>query len=50
MLAGWTDDSGQDLAEYALLLSLVVLVAMAGVNILADAEIWNVWTQMSSAL
>jgi Flp pilus assembly pilin Flp len=30
------DDEGQDLAEYALLLSLIALVAIAGMTLLGD--------------
>lgn len=30
----WTDDSGQDLAEYALLIALIAIVVIAAVTLL----------------
>lgn len=32
----WADDSGQDLAEYALLISLIALVVIAAVTLLGQ--------------
>lgn len=33
----WKDESGQDLAEYALVLALICLVAIASMNTIAQA-------------
>jgi Flp pilus assembly pilin Flp len=33
----WHDESGQDLSEYALLLALISLAAVAGMNSMAQA-------------
>ena len=39
----WRDDSGQDLAEYALLIALIALVAIVAVTLLGNniAAIFN---------
>jgi len=39
----WTDESGQDIAEYGLLLALIALAAIAAVTALgtAVAGFWN---------
>ena len=34
--AFWTDESGQDLAEYALLVALIALVVIAAVTMLGE--------------
>jgi Flp pilus assembly pilin Flp len=33
----WNDDSGQDMAEYALLLALIALVLVVSINLFRDA-------------
>jgi pilus assembly protein Flp/PilA len=45
----WTEESGQDLTEYALLLVLVALAAIASMKVLATA-IANVYTTAASDL
>lgn len=45
----WTDDHGQDLTEYALLLGGIVLAMLGAVAELEDA-IRNLWTTMDSRL
>jgi pilus assembly protein Flp/PilA len=45
----WTQESGQDLTEYALLLVLVALAAIASMKVLATA-IANVYTTAASDL
>ena len=45
----WKDESGQDLTEYALLLVLVALAAIASMKVLATA-IANVYTTAAADL
>jgi Flp pilus assembly pilin Flp len=45
----WRDEKGQDLVEYALLLSLLAIAAVAGLGPLANT-VNNVWTTTNSAL
>jgi pilus assembly protein Flp/PilA len=45
----WRDESGQDLTEYALLLVLVALFAIASMKVLATA-IANVYTTAAADL
>jgi Flp pilus assembly pilin Flp len=45
----WKDESGQDLTEYALLLVLVALFAIASMKVLATA-IRNVFTTAAADL
>jgi len=45
----WQDEAGQDLTEYALLLVLVALAAIASMKVLATA-IANVYTTAASDL
>jgi Flp pilus assembly pilin Flp len=45
----WKDESGQDLTEYALLLVLIALVAIASMNAIATA-IKAVFTKTASDL
>jgi pilus assembly protein Flp/PilA len=45
----WKQDEGQDLVEYALLLALLVLVAVATLGTLANA-VKNVFTNAASNL
>lgn len=45
----WQEESGQDLTEYALLLVLVALAAIASMKVLATA-ISNVYTVAASDL
>jgi len=45
----WKDESGQDLTEYALLLVLVALAAIASMRVLATA-IANVYTTAAADL
>jgi Flp pilus assembly pilin Flp len=45
----WLDEKGQDLVEYALLLSLLAVAGVVGLSALAPT-IQNVWTNTNSAL
>lgn len=45
----WSDDSGQDLAEYALLIALIALVVIGAVTLLGT-EINNVFTSITDGL
>lgn len=45
----WADDSGQDLAEYALLISLIALVVIGAVTLLGT-QINTVFTNITNAL
>jgi Flp pilus assembly pilin Flp len=45
----WRDEKGQDLVEYALLLSLLAIAAVAGLGPLANA-VNTVWTNTNTAL
>lgn len=45
----WRDDSGQDLVEYALLLSILAVAAVATLGTLATS-ITTVWTNTNTQL
>lgn len=45
----WNDDSGQDLAEYALLIALIALVVIAAVTLLGT-NIQAVFNNIANAL
>lgn len=45
----WSDEEGQDLVEYGLLVALVALAATAGMNALASA-INTTFTNLGTAL
>lgn len=45
----WRDEKGQDLVEYALLLSLLAIAGVAGLSALATA-VQGVWTSTNTAL
>lgn len=45
----WADESGQDLVEYALLLVLIALVAVAAVT-LVGTEVQNIFNDAASKL
>jgi pilus assembly protein Flp/PilA len=48
----WSEEEGQDLIEYALLVALVALAAAAGMNALAtsiNTEFTNLGTSLTSA-
>lgn len=45
----WTDDSGQDLAEYAILIGLVALAVILAVILLGEA-ILSVFNNINSTL
>ena len=45
----WNDESGQDLAEYALLISLIALVVIGAVTLLGT-QIDAVFDQITAAL
>ena len=45
----WTDESGQDLAEYALLIALIALAVIVAVTLLGGT-IANVFNTVSSTL
>lgn len=45
----WKDDSGQDLAEYALLIALIALVVIAAVTLLGT-NIQTVFNNIANAL
>lgn len=45
----WADDSGQDLAEYALLVALIALVVIGAVTLLGT-QINTVFTNITNAL
>ncbi len=47
--AFWSDESGQDLAEYALLIALIALVVIAAVTLLGQ-NINTVFTNIANAL
>lgn len=45
----WADDSGQDLAEYALLIALIALVVIGAITLLGE-EINAVFTDVAGRL
>ncbi len=45
----WSDDSGQDLAEYALLIALIALIVIGAVTLLGQ-QINNVFTAITDGL
>ena len=45
----WTNEEGQDLAEYALLIALIALVVIAAVTLLGT-QIQTVFTNIANAL
>jgi Flp pilus assembly pilin Flp len=45
----WRDEKGQDLVEYALLLSLLAIAGVAGLGALANT-LGTVWTNTNTAL
>ncbi len=45
----WADESGQDLAEYALLIALIALVVIGAVTLLGT-QINTVFTNITNAL
>lgn len=45
----WADDSGQDLAEYALLIALIALVAIVAVTLLGT-NVSNIFNDIAGAL
>ena len=45
----WTDESGQDLAEYALLLALIAIVVIVAVRVLGPT-IRDVFTTINTEL
>lgn len=45
----WTNEEGQDLAEYALLIALIALVVIAAVTLLGT-RIQTVFTNIANAL
>lgn len=45
----WNDESGQDLAEYALLIALIALVVIAAVTLLGT-QIQSVFQEIADAL
>lgn len=45
----WNDESGQDLAEYALLIALIAIVVIAAVTLLGG-NIQTVFTNIANAL
>jgi pilus assembly protein Flp/PilA len=45
----WSDESGQDLAEYALLIALIAIVVIAAVTLLGG-NINTVFTNIAGAL
>ena len=45
----WTDESGQDLAEYALLLALIAIVVIVAVRVLGPT-IRNVFSSINTEL
>jgi len=45
----WSEDAGQDLAEYCLLLALIVLIA-AGVFLKVSGGVQSLWTQANATL
>lgn len=47
--AVWSDESGQDLAEYALLIALIAIVVIAAVTLLGG-NINTVFTNIAGAL
>lgn len=46
----WTDESGQDLAEYALLIGLIALVVIVAVRILGGTIRETLWGPIVTAL
>jgi pilus assembly protein Flp/PilA len=49
VLRFWRDEKGQDLVEYALLLSLLAIAGVAGLSALATT-LQGVWTNTNTAL
>lgn len=49
LLSTWTDESGQDMAEYAILIGLVALAVILAVNLLSDA-ILSAFNSINSTL
>jgi len=49
LLSNWTDESGQDMAEYAILIGLVALAVILAVILLGDA-ISSVFNTIDSTL
>ncbi|CAN5270325.1 hypothetical protein BH18GEM1_BH18GEM1_04730 [soil metagenome] len=47
--AFWSDESGQDLAEYALLIALIALIVIGAVTLLGN-NINTVFTNIANAL
>ncbi|MBA3555922.1 MAG: Flp family type IVb pilin [Gemmatimonadales bacterium] len=47
--AFWSDESGQDLAEYALLIALIALIVIGAVTLLGQ-NINTVFTNIANAL
>lgn len=47
--AFWRDEDGQDLLEYALLVALIALVAVAGVTA-AGVEVGNIFNAIVDAI
>ena len=45
----WTDESGQDLVEYALLVALIAIVVIAALTLLGPA-IANIFTDITTNL
>jgi Flp pilus assembly pilin Flp len=49
LLSNWTDESGQDMAEYAILIGLVALAVILAVMLLGDAILF-VFNSINSTL
>lgn len=49
ILQFWQDEKGQDLVEYALLLSLLAIAGVAGLGLLATT-LQGIWTTTNTAL
>jgi Flp pilus assembly pilin Flp len=45
----WRQDEGQDLLEYALLITLIAIVAIAGVSV-AGTNVAQVFTDIAAAI
>ncbi len=45
----WMDDNGQDVAEYALMLTLILLVALAGISAIG-ANAGNIFNEVATQL